>query len=127
MKRKIRLTESELHRIIKESVKRIIKENENYLFPNGSFDSFAYDYDKALETANSEEEWDEMMRRRKEYNDLIGRTSQDLHPQVKHRTYGSLGSSQYVNPQKFGINPDDIDDELEKGVKRGKYIQGFPI
>ena len=127
MKRKIRLTESELHRIIKESVKRIIKESEDYLLPNGNFDSYAYDYDKALETANSEEEWDEMMRKRKEYNDMIAHTSQDLHPQVKHRTYGSLGSSQYVNPQKFGINPDNIDDELEKGVKRGKYIQGFPI
>lgn len=37
MKRTIRLTEGDLHRVIKESVKRILKESEEEFTPHGYF------------------------------------------------------------------------------------------
>ena len=126
MKRKIRLTEGELHRIIKESVKRILKEGEDYLFSNGNFDSYAYDYDKALKDANSVEEWDEMMRDRKKNADMRSYLAQRLHPQSNGRVGDkSMGATHYVYPELFRENPDKIDAILKRDVENNQNSFGI--
>ena len=44
--RKVRLTESQLHRVIKESVKKILRENEGSIF-NSDNEKWKNDYDSA--------------------------------------------------------------------------------
>ena len=46
MKRRIRLTESDLHRIIDRSVKRVLKEDENNSFYNSDYKFEDYDEDR---------------------------------------------------------------------------------
>ncbi|MBP5456189.1 MAG: hypothetical protein J6Y37_06790 [Paludibacteraceae bacterium] len=60
---RIRLTDSDLHKIVIESVNKILEEDE-YYFPNGTFDQYAFEYDFAANQAETPEEFDHMMRRR---------------------------------------------------------------
>ena len=85
-KKLIRLTESDLHRMVKEAVERILKEGEDfpdYTLPNGGFDSTAYDYDQALEYAKTPEEFDMMMKKREERSKTGGHHAQHWHPQAE--------------------------------------------
>ena len=89
MKKIVRLTENDLHRIIKESVKRVLRESnvsshEYNTLPleDGGWDSYAFDYDSALDHAKSIEDWDDMMRHRDEIAKISAENAQDFHPQA---------------------------------------------
>ena len=125
MKKLIRLTESDLHNIIKKSVNRILKEEE-YRIPTGGMDVYAYDYDKALEKANSLEDWDSMMVNRKKRSDVSYNNGILNHPQ-RNQPYGGLGASQYVNPELYCRNDDNILDSLESDAEYRKKQHGFPF
>lgn len=124
-KKIIRLTESDLHRIVKESVNRILKEEE-YRTPTGGIDAYAYDYDQALKKANSLEDWDSMMANRKKYSDVSYNNAILNHPQ-RNQSYGGLGASKYVNPEFYCRNDDNILDSLESDAEFGKKYYGFPF
>ena len=125
MKKIIKLTESDLHRIVKEAVKRILKE-EDYRTPTGGFDVYAYKYDKALKDANSLEDWDKMMADRKELSDITANNVLNYHPERSYK-YGGLGASKYVNPELYVKNHDNILDSLEADAEYGKKQYGFPF
>ena len=136
MKKLVRLTESDLHKIIKESVKRILREENHYYsdytnlpLKDGGWDSHAYRYDDALENAESLEDWDERMRRRKSIDDTSANVSQTNHPQYNEEPFGgkSIGASIYVNPETHGLKKDEVDDYLTQRADRGRRNYGFPI
>lgn len=93
MKKIIRLTESDLHKIIKESVERVLRESNvsgNYrATPSGGFDEYAFNYDDALDDAESVEDWDERMK----YRERCARNDADWalnhHPQSSKFSQGS--------------------------------------
>ena len=91
MKKLIRLTESDLHNIIKESVRKILSETK-YKTPKGGFDVAAYLYDDALENSDSLEDYDNKMRDRQGYLDDSARNGLAYHPQSTSR-YDKLGGS----------------------------------
>ena len=126
MRKLIRLTESDLHRIVKESVNRIIKEkyelpDGNYKLPGGNFDSYAYNYDDAIKNADSVEDWDNRMKRRENMSKLSGSLASDFHPQTErsasyNRFYNKPSGSamSYV----YTHNKDLFD-----AIKNGNYIK----
>lgn len=123
----IRLRESDLHRIIKESVKRLLKESNlyenDYTLPNGGFDNYAYKYDSALRDAESIDDWDKKMKDREEYAKTACDNAQYRHPQ-RFDKYGSVGSSIYVNPKLYNVDDPlkKLADDAEWGIKQ----KGFP-
>jgi len=133
----IRLTESDLHRIVKESVQKILKESgysntdgKSYIGPRGDFDSAAYAYDSALDDAESIEDWDRMMKNRKDKIDTAAGNALNLHPGVERKGYGgkprgSLGASKYVSPETFMV--DDPLKDLEDSAEYGRKRYGFPV
>ena len=136
-KKLIRLTESDLHRIVKESVQKILKESgysntdgKSYIGPRGEFNSAAYSYDTALDDAESIEDWDRMMKDRKDEIDTAADNALDLHPGVEKRGYdgkprGGLGASKYVNPETYMV--DDPLKDLEDSAEFGRRRYGFPV
>ena len=125
MKRIVRLTETDLHRIIKESVKRVLREDK-YETPNGGFDSYAYEYDDALEKANSLEDWDRMMADREEWSRRRSKNGLGYHPQTDNKFFpGGVGASRYVRPKTYGSTEDSILDDLEYGAGASKKMHGF--
>ena len=125
MKKLIRLTESDLRKIIKESVNRILKEGE-YSMPNSVFDKYAYDYDNALANANSLEDWDKMMADRENDSKLVGDLALNLHP-ARDRGYRL---NMYTPPEWYKPWYEKSDEEtladIEDGVKASKELYGFP-
>ena len=123
MKKIVRLTEGDLHKIIKESVKRVLRE-EGYFTPSGGWDSYAYDYDNALEKAESLEDWDEKMRARMDSANKKANYAQKHHPEGK----STLGVSDYIHPNWFGNG--DLDDEallkhIDDEVNMSRRLYGF--
>ena len=137
----IRLTESDLHKIIRESVKRVLRES-NSLSLNGPFDFYAFDYDKALKAPDLET-YDKIMADRKKFADMGAENAQNYHNQaVQHRfTYdndagelkkiydprrtSSVGAYKYVHPEEFGYDGDEILDSFENSVEHSKNRSGF--
>ena len=126
MKKIVRLTESDLHKIIKESVKRILREGK-YDTPNGGIDSYAFDYDDAIENAESLDDWDKRMALRSGYMDARGYAAQQHHPQRDNYTPGSTGAHMYANPSMYNINDDDVLNNLERTADFGRKESGFPF
>lgn len=122
-KQVIRLRESDLHRIIKESVKRLLKESNDYTLPNGGFDDYAYSYDSALRDAKSIDDWDERMKEREEIAKMGSNNAQNRHPQRSYRN-GSVGANIYVNPKVYGV--DDPLKSLAHNAEFGMGRSGFP-
>ena len=123
MKKIVRLTEGDLHKIIKESVNRVLRE-EGYFTPSGGWDSYAYDYDNALEKAESLEDWDEKMRARMDSANKKANYAQKHHPEGK----STLGVSDYIHPNWFGNG--DLDDEallkhIDDEVNMSRRLYGF--
>ena len=118
MKKIVRLTENDLHRIIRESVKRVLRETDYNTLPNGGFDSGAFNYDQALKDAQSEEEWDKMMRSRHNDLDVGADIGTKLHPQVDSRT----NAFTYTHGDD---TEDKILDNFKKSVEYHKREDGF--
>ena len=107
MKKIVRLTESDLHRIVKESVNKILMEVENkyshlrtgHYNDGGYFDNAAYKYDDALD-ADTLEDYDERMKKRQNYLDDASNNAEKFHPQTEpFKKYGnsiSYGGVHYV-------------------------------
>ena len=112
MKKIIRLTESDLHRIIKDSVSRILKEDD-YLLPKGGFDNAAYMYDDALDS-DSLEDYDERMGKRKEYLDTAFGNGMSYHNQSPKK---SVASTRYAHPEIFGDNGEDTLKDFSSSVE----------
>ena len=81
--------ESRIRGIVRESVKRVLRESnvsshEYNTLPlkDGGWDSYAFDYDSALDNAKSIEDWDDMMRHRDEISKISAENAQDFHPQA---------------------------------------------
>ena len=126
MKKIVRLTESDLHRIVKESVRRILREDD-YRLPTGGMDVLAYDYDQALENAESLEDWDRMMAGREKHSNNAANVALGYHPQYVNKWGpGSVGASKYVNPRRFSLNNDKVLDDLEYNANSGIEQHGFP-
>ena len=126
MKKVIRLTEGDLHRIIKESVKRILREDA-YDMPGGTWDGRAYRYDQALKNAESIEDWDRMMAERDKAAEESGEVALNYHPQRVRKSGGnSIGSTEYVHPERYGRTKDNVLDGFERDVKSEKMYRGFP-
>jgi hypothetical protein len=126
MKKVIRLTESDLSRIVKESVKRILREGK-YDLPTGGFNSSAYSYDQALETASSLEDWDNMMAVRKKFNDVSADNAQYYHPQRDCKwNPGGVGGHKYVRPDDYGKENDNILHDIEDTADFARKKHGFP-
>ena len=125
MKKIIKLTESDLHRIVKEAVNRILKE-EDYRTPTGGFDAYAYKYDKALKNANSLEDWDKMMADRENDSKLVGDLALKFHP-ARDRGYRL---NMYTPPEWHKPWYEKSDEEtladIEDSVKASKKLYGFP-
>lgn len=115
-KRIIRLTESDIHRIVKESVNRILNE-ENYFTPNGSFNSAAYMYDEMMRNAKTLEEYEQLKRERDEYLKTAFNNGIGYHPQTSRKT---VASTKYAHPGYFGINSDDVLNDFQKSVEHNK-------
>ena len=134
-KKLIRLTESDLHRIVRESVKRILKESNvgthdynNLPLKDGGFDSYAYEYDDALDNAKSIEEFDEMMKKRKEHSLSVADSALYRHPKNNHLG-GSIGAAKYVHPDTYRVpykNDEDILKATKDDADWGRYRYGFP-
>lgn len=129
----IRLTESDLHKIIKESVKRIlternIKNYEDYTnlpLKDGGWDSYAYNYDKALDDAESIEDWDERMREREANSKRTAYNASNRHPSST-KWNSSIGASKYTHPETYAIKGDP-EEELRNDVELGRATYGFPV
>jgi hypothetical protein len=80
-KKLIRLTESDLHRIVKESVNRILKETYSDIYGDGKNYSKTM-YDNACYFSDTPEEFDEIMKDRQEYLNSRNRLALDNHPQA---------------------------------------------
>jgi hypothetical protein len=125
MKKVIRLTEGDLHRIIKESVKRVLRE-QDYTTPAGGFDSRAYEYDEALKNANSLEDWDRMMADRDKYVNMRRDSAVGCHPANKQYGNGSLGAYKYTHssPEK---SDDEVLKDLENDANTERKLYGYPL
>ena len=115
MKKIIRLTENDLHRIVKESVKRILREGK-YDLPGGDFDSFQYATDMADAEAQTPEEYDEKLKSRDRYARMGGENYWSNHPANPNN---STGRDMYVHPEAFGHTPESVLDRLEDRVEYG--------
>ena len=132
MKKIIRLTEGDIHRIIKNSVKRILREGvednvDNYdinhkkygytRLPDDKFDSAAYEYDKALD-ANTPEEFDELMKDRQENINTAGEVGMFKHPQSTpyNHSYngGGLDKLGSFDGKKYPDGSIDLDATYDK-------------
>ena len=86
-KKMIRLTESDLHNIIKESVNKVLKE---YFFPSTNPND-----------TDSIEDYDEMTRWRRGGQKSIGDEAQNYHPQrdnrIDARNYAKVDPAEYGN------------------------------
>jgi len=138
MKQIIKITEEDLHKIVKESVKRIIegvntRSHEYDTFPNGGWDSYAYEYDYALDNANSIDDWDKMMKKREEMSKLRGSNAQNYHParvdsfieKLAGRPYGGVGSRVYTHPKEYHVEEDPLE-RLEKQTDHWIKNYGYP-
>ena len=125
MKKIVRLTESDLHKIIKESVKKVLRETiTHHTLPSGGFDSAAFQFDRAFEDAQSEEEWDEMMDKRQKHLERAANNALYLHPQAQNK-FGSINAKKYVNPENYNYNPDNILKSFEDDVIYNQKERGF--
>jgi hypothetical protein len=131
MKKIIRLTESDLHRIIKNSVKRILREGvgdnvDNYdinhikhgyhRLPDGGFDNTAYDYDEALD-ANTPEEFDRIMKDRQRHIDTAGHVGMFNHPQAtpyNHSYYPDSDKLESFDARNYPDGGIDLDATYDK-------------
>ena len=122
MKRRIRLTESDLHRIVKESVKRILREGK-YDLDNGGFDLHASLTDSAFREPETEEEFYKKMKERDYYDKIGVENAFYTHPQSGH----SLGARKYVHPEDFYKGKeDDVLNQLEIDANNSRRMNGFP-
>lgn len=128
MKKIISLTEGDLHRIVKESVRRILREDKYYIMPNGGLDLRAFEYDQALKNAKSLEDWDKMMKQREKNSDWEADNGLNYHPQcISKWRPGSIAASKYVNPEIYGSTKDDVLNDIERNVDYGISQYGFPM
>ena len=82
-KKLIRLTESDIHRIVKESVNRILKEAYSDIYGDGFGINYPKNmYDNAYFFSNTPEEFDERMKERQEYLNGKNRLALNNHPQA---------------------------------------------
>ena len=82
-KKLIRLTESDIHRIVKESVNRILKEAYSDIYGDGFGINYPKNmYDNAYFFSNTPEEFDERMKERQEYLNGQNRLALNNHPQA---------------------------------------------
>jgi hypothetical protein len=122
MKKIVRLTESDLHRIVKESVKRILREGK-YDLDTGGYDLHASLTDGAFDDSETLEDFDEKMKER-DYFDKIGASNGFYnHPQSGH----SVGAHKYVHPEDFyNCQEDDVLNQLEINADNSRKAHGFP-
>ena len=82
-KKLIRLTESDIHRIVKESVSRILKEAYSDIYGDGlGIDYPKNMYDNAYFLSNTPEEFDERMKERQIYLNRKNHLALNNHPQA---------------------------------------------
>ena len=120
-KKLIRLTESDLHRIVRNTVVGILREGK-YDTELGGFNTTAYMYDDAIENASDEDEFDKMMDRRKAYINAAAQNAVDYHPQNSEK---SVGSTKYTHPGWYGFDGDDVLGDFERSVNHHKKQSGF--
>lgn len=123
MKKIVRLTESDLHRIVKESVKRILREEDKYDLPTGGYDLHARLTDCAFDEPETLEDFDKKMKERDYYDGIGAETAFYNHPQSGH----SLGARKYVHPEDFYKGKeDDVLNQLEIDANNSRRMNGFP-
>ena len=82
-KKLIRLTESDIHRIVKESVNRILKEAYSDIYGDGTGIDYPKSmYDNAYLFSNTPEEFDERMKERQIYLNRKNHLALNNHPQA---------------------------------------------
>jgi len=82
-KKLIRLTESDLHRIVKESVNKILKEEYSNIYGDGFGINYPeVMYDDACSSSNTPEEFDEKMKKRQTYLNNKKDLALNNHPQA---------------------------------------------
>ena len=119
-KKIIRLTENDLHNIVKESVKKIIKE---YFFmtPGEDEESEAYLNNDVLADTNSDEEYYDELKWMKDNQRLKGEDAMDYHPQRNSSTIaGEDFASSYARDPSLA-RKNAIDWETE----RARRAYGF--
>lgn len=115
MKKIIRLTENDLHRIVKESVKRILREGK-YDLPGGEFDSFQCATDMADDEAQTPEEYYEKLKTRDKYARIGGENHWSNDPANPNN---HTGRNMYVHPEAFEHTPESVLGRLKDRVKYG--------
>ena len=117
----IRLTEEDLHRIVKESVNRILREEyyrtrnlddpSEYYDDEGNFRNTPYSYDAMFDNAKSLEDFDKLKAKRDKY---LRSKAEHLHashpgttPFAKRGNDASIGGLKYSTT---GINPNSTFD-----------------
>lgn len=82
-KKLIRLTESDIHRIVKESINRILKEAYSDIYGDGLGVNYPESmYNNAYILSNTPEEFDERMKEREKYLNREAEIALRNHPQA---------------------------------------------
>ena len=82
-KKLIRLTESDIHRIVKESVNRILKEAYSDIYGDGFGINYPKNmYDNAYSFSDTPEEFDKRMKERQKYLNDKNHLALNNHPQA---------------------------------------------
>ena len=123
MKKKlIRLTEGDVHNMIREAVHKILSEQDGSLYDD-MFDKYAYDYDQALENSENIEDFDNAMKLRSDFMKMKGDAAQHYHPQAEplaklkgNKPHGSTDAFGYVH---------EPDMDVEMAHKIAKWNRGF--
>ena len=119
--RPVRISESDLRSIVRESIVRMLREGK-YDTELGGFNNTAWMYDDAIDSASDEDEFDKMMDRRKAYIDVAAKNAMDYHPQ---NSVKSVASAKYAHPEWYGMEDDEVLNDFENGVEYRKKQNGF--
>lgn len=117
MKRKIRLTESYLHKIVKETVKRILKED--------FYDLHKDLMDNAFKNSKDVNDFNKNLESVKFYDKLRGKHALELHPQTTPKDINN-DSYIYLHPDLYGLDSDDlVDKKLSSSANYRRSLLGL--